>query len=141
MELFDAFKRICGVKVDGASRIVTPRRFLRELRERGHQTALDDFGTGLNGMSLLTDYDFDIVKVDRALTFDVANRVEKQKTLALIQQMLAVLGKRHVIEGVEDQVVFDLLCAAGFTTFQAFLFHRPAPLADVMTRLVQAEVA
>jgi EAL domain-containing protein (putative c-di-GMP-specific phosphodiesterase class I) len=110
-------------------------RLLRRVRELGHMTALDDFGTGMNGMSLLSDYDFDVVKVDRSLVFDVVTRVEKQKTVRLINRMLAVLGKRHVVEGIDDEDVYRLLSKAGFTTFQGFLFHEPEPLDEVVSRL------
>jgi EAL domain-containing protein (putative c-di-GMP-specific phosphodiesterase class I) len=103
-------------------------RLLREMRELGHRSALDDFGTGLNGMSLLTDYDFDVVKVDRSLIFDIESRVEKRKTIRLIRQMLGVLGKRHVVEGVENEDLKAMLVAAGFTTFQGYVVHRPEPL-------------
>ena len=90
-------------------------------------------------MSLLTDYDFDVVKIDRSLVFDIANRVEKQKTVKLINQMLGVLGKRHVVEGVDDDEVYRLLKKAGFTTFQGYLFHRPEALEDVVARLSTKE--
>lgn len=113
---------------------------LRRVRELGHLSALDDFGTGLNGMSLLSDYDFDVVKVDRSLTFDIASRVEKQKTLRLINRMLAVLGKRHVLEGIDDEDVYRLLSKAGFTTFQGYLFHEPVLLDDVISQLSRVEV-
>ena len=108
---------------------------LREVRDMGHLSALDDFGTGLNGMSLLTDYDFDVVKIDRSLVYDIASRVEKQKTVRLIYRMLDVLGKRHVVEGIDDEEIHRLLRKSGFTTFQGFLFHRPEPLAATMDRL------
>lgn len=110
-------------------------RLLRDLRDLGHLSALDDFGTGLNGMSLLTDYDFDVVKIDRSLVFDITDRVEKQKTVKLINQMLNVLGKRHVVEGIDDEEVYRLLKKAGFTTYQGFLFFRPEPIEDAMARL------
>lgn len=110
-------------------------RLLRDLRELGHLSALDDFGTGLNGMSLLTNYDFDIVKIDRSLVFDIRSRVEKQKTVRLIAQMLDVLSKHHVVEGVDDDDLFALLKEAGFTTHQGFLFYEPEPLANVFDRL------
>jgi EAL domain-containing protein (putative c-di-GMP-specific phosphodiesterase class I) len=113
---------------------------LRRIRELGHMSALDDFGTAMNGMSLLSDYDFDVVKVDRSLVFDVLSRVEKQKTVRLINRMLAVLGKRHVVEGIDDDEVYRLLCKAGFTTFQGFLFHEPEPLDEVVSRLNSVKV-
>lgn len=69
---------------------------LRELRRLGHSTALDDFGSGHSGRSLLTDYDFDAVKIDRSLTFDVAERPERRQLLRLMLRMLQVLGRDHV---------------------------------------------
>lgn len=114
---------------------------LREVRDLGHLSALDDFGTGLNGMSLLTDYDFDVVKVDRSLIYDIASRVEKQKTVRLIYRMLDVLGKRHVVEGIDDDEVYRLLRKSGFTTFQGYLFHRPEPWDQCLDRLTVKEVA
>ena len=121
--------------------VETSNRLLRAVRDMGHMTALDDFGTGLNGMSLLTDYDFDVVKIDRSLVFDIASRVEKQKTVKLINQMLQVLGKRHVVEGVDDEEVYRLLRKAGFTTFQGYLFHRPEELDVAEARLRTMEVS
>lgn len=104
-------------------------RLLRDIRDLGHSSALDDFGTGLNGMSLLTDYDFDVIKLDQSLVFDIPARVEKQKTLRLMLEMLQVLGKDHVVEGIETEEVFDILRDIGYTTFQGFYFGRPQPVA------------
>lgn len=103
-------------------------KLLRLLRKMGHQTALDDFGTGLNGMSLLTDYDFDLVKIDRSLTFDLAHRLEKKRMISLILKMLEVLGRDHVVEGIEEVEVYDFLLEIGYTQFQGFLFDAPQPL-------------
>lgn len=113
--------------------VETSNMMLRQLREMGHKSALDDFGTGLNGMSLLTDYDFDIIKLDRSLTFDLVNRVEKQKTIKLIHQILDVLGKEHVAEGVETQEVFDILVSSGFKAFQGYLFAKPVPVEELVS--------
>ena len=106
-------------------------RLLRSLRELGHMTALDDFGTGLNGMSLLTDYDFDIVKLDRSLTNDLADRVEKTQTIRLVREMLEVLGKEHIVEGIESDDVYRILLELGFTNFQGYLFGGPVPVTDL----------
>lgn len=106
-------------------------RMLREIRECGHRSALDDFGAGLNGMSLLTEYDFDVIKLDRSLILDLADRPEKQKTMRVLAQMIDVLGKSHVVEGVETEVVHRILLDAGFSTFQGYLFHHPQSLSEL----------
>lgn len=111
---------------------------LRELRRLGHQTALDDFGTGLNGMSLLTDFDFDVIKLDRSLTFDIEDRLEKQRMVALILKMLEVLGRDHVVEGIEDVPVYDFLLEIGYTQFQGYLFDEPKPIENFLAPQGQA---
>lgn len=113
--------------------IAASNRLLRDIRSLGHHSALDDFGTGLNGMSLLTDYDFDFIKIDRSLIYDLPGRTEKQKTLRLMLEMLRVLGKEHVVEGVETQEVLDILCELGYTTFQGYLIGEPTPVAGLVT--------
>jgi EAL domain-containing protein (putative c-di-GMP-specific phosphodiesterase class I) len=112
---------------------------LHELRLMGHQTALDDFGSGLNGASVITDYEFDIIKIDRSMVTDIATRLEKQRALQHLAQLLTVLSIQHVVEGVETLESFDALRAMGFTTFQGYLFSMPelvgdllAPAADVV---------
>lgn len=102
------------------------------LRDEGHTNALDDFGSGLNGMTMLTEYDFDIVKIDRLLTHDVHERPEKLKVLSLLHEMLHALNKYHVVEGIEKQEVFDLLINAGYTVFQGFLFDVPKPISAIV---------
>lgn len=114
--------------------------FLREIRELGHLSALDDFGTGHNGMSLLTDYDFDVVKIDRSLTKNLLKSAERQRMMKLLSQLLEVLGKQHVVEGIEDEEVYKYLVDIGFNTFQGFLFHRPEPVEGLLAaRSVGAE--
>lgn len=115
--------------------VTTSNAMLRRVRELGHTTALDDFGTGLNGMSLLIDYDFDIVKLDQVLIKGIEKSEKKEKVLALVQEMLSVLGKRHVVEGVETEAVYQHLLSIGYTTFQGFYFSKPVPVADYIQKL------
>ena len=110
--------------------IEASNHLLRSLRELGHKSALDDFGTGLNGMSLLTDYDFDVIKIDRSLVADLPNRVEKTQTIGLVREMIDVLGKEHIVEGVESEAVYRTLIELGFTNFQGYLFCQPESLAE-----------
>ena len=112
--------------------VMTSNLFLNSLRMLGHSSALDDFGSGLNGMSLLTDYDFDVIKIDRCLILDLGHRPEKRKTLRLMLEMLEVLGKQHVVEGVETDEMFRILQELGYETFQGYLFGRPLPVAELL---------
>ena len=119
--------------------VTEANRLLRDVRERGHRSALDDFGTGLNRTSLLTDYDFDVIKVDRSLHAGIEMQPTKARGLKLLLQVIDLLGKDHVVEGVETEVVHQALLDIGYSTFQGFLFHRPEPVADFLARILQGE--
>lgn len=106
-------------------------RMFRQLRDEGHTTALDDFGSGLNGMTMLTEYDFDIVKVDRVLTLDIDLRPEKSKVLSLLYEMVTALNKSHVVEGIEKPEVYELLVESGYRVFQGYLFDKPKPISTI----------
>ncbi|CAB4872550.1 unannotated protein [freshwater metagenome] len=114
---------------------------LGDLRGLGHRTALDDFGAGLNGMPMLTDYDFDIIKIDRSFVHDVDTRPEKQKTLTLMARALTALGKDHVVEGVGSSRILEILQAAGFSTFQGFHFSVPCLVRDMLDEAQGAATA
>jgi EAL domain-containing protein (putative c-di-GMP-specific phosphodiesterase class I) len=105
---------------------------LLDLKRHGVKLALDDFGTGLNGISVFADYDFDIVKIDRKLTLGLQERPQKLQVLAHVLDLLNLLGKDHVVEGVEDDAHLKALVGVGFTTFQGFVFHRPAPVEELL---------
>lgn len=108
-------------------------RLLHEVRARGHRSAVDDFGAGLNGLALLTDFDFDVIKLDRSLSFDLVERPDKLETLATLARMIEAMGKSHVVEGVEEAEVVDLLRSIGFHTFQGYFFDRPRPVREIIT--------
>lgn len=107
-------------------------RLLQEVRERGHRSAVDDFGAGLNGLALLTDFDFDVIKLDRSLSFDLLERPDKLETLAMLRRMIDALDKEHVVEGVEDEAVVDLLRSIGYHTFQGYFFDRPRRVRELV---------
>lgn len=110
---------------------IAANQMFSRLRDQGHTCALDDFGSGLNGMTMLTEYDFDIVKVDRALTLDIDVRPEKSKVLSLLYEMVTALNKSHVVEGIEKQEVYDLLVESGYRVFQGYLFDEPKSISTI----------
>ncbi|SCX14869.1 EAL domain-containing protein [Candidatus Aquiluna sp. UB-MaderosW2red] len=107
------------------------------LRQNGHVTALDDFGSGLNGMTMLTDYDFDVVKIDRMLTMDLGQRTAKVKVLSLLFEMLTALNKSHVVEVYESSESFELMANAGYRVFQSFQFYKPVPFSELGQVLIR----
>ncbi|MBS7791511.1 EAL domain-containing protein [Roseococcus sp. SDR] len=99
---------------------------LRAYKAMGFRTAIDDFGAGYAGLSLLSKFQPDIVKIDmelvRGLDTDRAKRIILRGTL----RILAELGIATVCEGVETPAEYGVLRDMGVELMQGYLIGRPA---------------
>lgn len=102
------------------------RSIFRVYRANRFRTALDDFGAGYAGLTLLAEYQPDIVKLDLALVRGVADQAARQVVVGGIVSICTTLGIEVVAEGVETRAELDALRALGVRYFQGFLFARPA---------------
>lgn len=103
---------------------------LRQLRDRGVRVAIDDFGTGYTSLSLLHRLPVDTLKLDRAMTAQLA-RPEVAAVVRLIVDTAHLIGMSVVAEGVETRRQADELVELGVDLLQGFLFAHPMPLADL----------
>ncbi len=99
---------------------------LKEYRNQGFKTALDDFGAGYSGLRLLTRFQPDIVKLDRALVQDIDQNTTKQKIVRNLISMGQDLDLEIVAEGIETAGEANFLAEAGVDLIQGFLLARPA---------------
>ena len=109
--------------------IVEPEHLLgilKEYRNQGFKTALDDFGAGYSGLRLLTRFQPDIVKLDRALIQELDKDTIKQRIIRNLISMARDLGLQLVAEGVETKEEALFLIDAGVDLIQGFLIARPA---------------
>ncbi len=124
---FDTNKLI--FEVSETEQILEPEHLLgilKEYRNQGFKTALDDFGSGYSGLRLLTRFQPDIVKLDRALIQDIDKNPTKQKIVRNLISMGADLGLEIVAEGIETAGEAKHLEEAGVDLVQGFLLARPA---------------
>ncbi len=99
---------------------------LRTYRDLGFKTAIDDFGSGHSGLSLLSRFQPDIVKLDMSLIRDIDTDPVKR---AIVRHMVRLLEERDIIslaEGVETQAELSTLKDIGVSLVQGFLIARPA---------------
>jgi blue light- and temperature-responsive anti-repressor len=102
------------------------RSATQKLRAAGIRLAIDDFGAGHAGLSLLTEFQPDILKIDRCLINGIASNGPRQAIVAAIIDLCRPLGIVVIAEGIETMDEFDWLMKAGVQRFQGFLFARPA---------------
>lgn len=87
------------------------RKVLKALRVAGMKLAIDDFGAGYSGLSLLTRFQPDKIKVDAELVRDIHISGTKQAIVASVVRCCEDLGITVVAEGVETGGV--VLAAVG----------------------------
>jgi diguanylate cyclase (GGDEF)-like protein len=101
------------------------RKTFQHLQQYGLRLAADDVGAGNAGLRLLSQVQFDIVKIDLSLVHDGVRRMGARAVLQSLRD-LALSQHAHVVaEGVETReqlrVIRELEIGAG----QGFLLGRP----------------
>lgn len=100
-----------------------------EYRKFGFQTAIDDFGAGYAGLTLLSEYQPDIVKVDMELVRGIEASKAKRAIVKGIVAICAELNVRVLAEGIETAAERDCLRDLGIDLMQGYLFCKPALMA------------
>ena len=98
---------------------------IKQLRAAGISIALDDFGAGFAGLSLLSRFQPDKIKIDRNLIIDIHKSGPKQAIVHAILKCCSSLEISVIAEGVEKPEEWMWLEAAGISNFQGYLFARP----------------
>jgi EAL domain-containing protein (putative c-di-GMP-specific phosphodiesterase class I) len=98
---------------------------IKQLRAAGIGLAIDDFGSGYAGLSLLTRFQPDKIKIDREIVSNIHLSGPKQAIVKSIVSCCTDLGITLVAEGIEKMEEWCWLETAGIKRFQGFLFSRP----------------
>ncbi len=99
---------------------------ITEYRRLGFITALDDFGSGHAGLSLLADFQPDLIKLDMNLIRDIDSSRARQPILAGIMHIARALDIAVLAEGIETKAEYVLLRTAGVRLFQGYWFAKPS---------------
>ncbi|TPW29591.1 putative bifunctional diguanylate cyclase/phosphodiesterase [Pararhizobium mangrovi] len=97
---------------------------VEELRRFGVQIWLDDFGTGFAGLAWLRQFEFDVVKIDRAFLQD-CHSAHGVRMLQDMVQLLRNRGIRVLVEGVETSEQKQLLNHMDVDLAQGFGIGEP----------------
>ena len=100
-------------------------QILREYKRCGLLTAIDDFGAGYAGLSLLADFQPDLIKIDMGLIRDVDSSPSRQAIVRGLMRVCGDLGVQVIAEGIETAGERDFLVDAGVRLMQGYLFCKP----------------
>ncbi|CAN5603714.1 hypothetical protein BH23CHL7_BH23CHL7_12190 [soil metagenome] len=107
------------------------QRNLGALQKAGIRIAIDDVGAGNAGLRLLSQFRFDIVKVDLSLVQDGTRRDSSRAVLSSLSELAGRWGAYMVAEGLETVSQLRAVRELGLSAGQGFLLGRPAPTPDL----------
>lgn len=102
------------------------QKIITEYRKHGFITAIDDFGAGYSGLSLLADFQPDLIKLDMKLIRDVDSCHARQTIVSAMIFAARELNIAILAEGIETEREFETLRAGGVHLFQGYYFAKPA---------------
>ncbi len=98
---------------------------LREYKRCGLLTAIDDFGAGYAGLTLLAQFQPDLIKIDMELVRNIDRSKSRQAIVRGMVRICKDLGVQVIAEGIETSGERDFLSDAGIHLMQGYLFSRP----------------
>jgi diguanylate cyclase (GGDEF)-like protein len=107
------------------------QRNLAALQQAGIRVAVDDVGAGNAGLRLLSQFRFDIVKVDLSLVQDGTRRDSSRAVLTSLRELAGRWNAYVVAEGLETVSQLRVVREIGVSAGQGFLLARPAPTASL----------
>jgi diguanylate cyclase (GGDEF)-like protein len=106
------------------------RASLAILHRHGVRIAADDVGAGNAGLRLLSEVDFDIIKIDLSLVRAGARHEPSEAVLRALGEMARQRKQTIVAEGIETPELLESVLELGFDYGQGYLLGRPRPTLD-----------
>ncbi|MEE4199662.1 EAL domain-containing protein [Erythrobacter sp.] len=102
------------------------RKIIAAYQNFGFTIALDDFGAGFAGLSLLSDFQPDLIKLDMAVIRGIDRCIARQTIVHSIVEMTAALGVTCLAEGIETREEAKFVRELGIDLCQGFYFAKPS---------------
>jgi hypothetical protein len=100
------------------------------LRAAGVRIAADDVGAGNAGLRLLSQFRFDVVKIDLSLVQGSANEDQTLSVLTSLVELARQWGALTIAEGVETAAQLQMIRQLGIEAGQGYLLGRPGSVID-----------
>ena len=100
---------------------------LERLNTMGFELAIDDFGTGYSSLAYLKRLPVDELKIDKSFVMNMAHDANDAQIVRSTIDLGHNMGLRVVAEGIESEVVWNLLKAMGCDQGQGYFMSRPMP--------------
>ncbi|MDP9244872.1 MAG: bifunctional diguanylate cyclase/phosphodiesterase [Chloroflexota bacterium] len=113
------------------------RARIEACRRAGIRFAADDIGAGNAGLRLLSEIQFDILKVDLTLVQRSASEAASSAVIGSVVELASRTGALVVAEGIEHASQLAHLRALGIGAGQGYHLGRPGPLGEITSEPVE----
>lgn len=117
------------------------KKLVTNMKNNGVVTSIDDFGTGYSSLNLLTDFNFDVVKLDKSFLDNIIKSNSKTDEIVVrnIVRMVKELNMKAIAEGVETPEQARFLKEIDCTMVQGYLYDKPLCAEEFEKRLKKKE--
>lgn len=110
---------------------------MHDLKKLGIKLVIDDFGTYYSSLSYLSNFQVDIIKIDRSFIYKIEQNEANRKLIVAIIAMVHSLNYQVIAEGVESEEQLKFLEEAGVDAIQGFYLSIPLSAEDFTLYLQQ----
>lgn len=107
------------------------------LHELGCKIAMDDFGTGYSSLGRLTEFNIDVVKIDRLFVQSLNANHYNYSFVEAVIRLCHRAGMKVCIEGVETALQQQNVSALHADSLQGFYVSRPVPPEDFQQNFIE----
>jgi diguanylate cyclase (GGDEF)-like protein len=100
---------------------------VNRFHKEGFKVWMDDFGSGYSSLTVLQNFDFDLIKFDMRFMREFNSSEKNPIILTALMQMATKLGIDTIAEGVETEEQIKFLKEIGCNKLQGYYFNRPNP--------------
>jgi diguanylate cyclase (GGDEF)-like protein len=108
--------------------VARARERLESCRRAGMRLAADDVGAGNAGLRLLSEVQFDVIKVDLAIVRRSSSSATSSAVIESVVALASRTGAMVIGEGIEEEAQVAQLAALGVGAGQGYLLGRPGPI-------------
>ncbi|MET1412937.1 EAL domain-containing protein [Roseibium sp. HPY-6] len=104
---------------------------LHQAKTLGVKISMDDFGTGYSSLSYLRRFPFDKIKIDQSFVRSMAYSDESVSIVKAVIDLAKNLDMTTTAEGVETELLLEMLKDIGCTDAQGYFLGHPMPVSQL----------
>ena len=123
-----------------AADLLAAVHLLSPLHDSGVRVSIDDFGTGYTSLAAIPYLPLDEIKVDMQFVKRAPTSPADEAIVRCVHELAHRLGLVTVAEGVEDEVVRDLMVEIEFDLLQGYHYSKGLPEKELLSFIAKSAV-